>query len=112
MSLEWNASSVGSVLSKPFLRKVLANFRGRKDAVVRFGITGTGVQPNYQIEYRPEGDKPSKTLAFRGSTHKPYGINEPFNEERISAPFEFAEIERAYAERAPQPSGRLQKGQN
>ncbi len=98
MSIEWNAGNIGSVLGRPFLRKVLANFRGRHDARVRFGITGNGIQPNYQIEYQPEGGKPARTLAFRGSTHKPYGINEPFNEERISDAFAYWEIERAYSE--------------
>ena len=93
--LDWTTENLVAHLGKVFLRHVLDNFRGRLDATVQFGTTGTGVRPNYQVTYlRPDGSE--TTIAFRGSTHSAYGKHEQFVESHISPRFSYADVERAY----------------
>lgn len=67
-------------LGTVFLTKVLQNIERHNSSAIQFGETGTGKQPNYQLET----DK--KKIGFRGNNHEEYG-SEPFNEEKISIYF-------------------------
>lgn len=78
-----------------YFRAVMRNFVAlgfgpSKDgqAIVRFGSTGDGVHPNYQIE--SEG---REAQCFRGSNHKEADdLADAFDPARISEPFTYAEV--------------------
>lgn len=113
-TLDWTPDNLAATLKPLFLLKVRENFRD-KNGKVRFGITGTGKQPNYQYTYRKKGtpsDRPVEELkegeaaivAYRGNSHKTYKEAEAFNDERISGYFTYEDIDRAYqaSKEAPQ----------
>ena len=73
-----------------YLKRVLENMRRDESSVVRFGTTGEGTRPHYQIEY---GD--GKVVTFR-SNHDEYkktGWNEDeFNPAHLSDEFPYKSI--------------------
>lgn len=72
-------------LGTVFLNNVLQNIERYNSSAIQFGETGTGKQPNYQLET----DK--KKIGFRGNNHEEYG-SEPFNEEKISIYFSKSDV--------------------
>lgn len=84
---EQNLTSLGSF----FLRNVRDHMRGDEGATVRFGVTGIGVQPNYQITFSN-----GVVRTIRGSSHEAFNQADEFQEDRISDPFTLAAIQRAY----------------
>ena len=88
--IEWDEKTLPT-LGRVFLRHVIGHMRGRAESIVRFGITGQGVMPNYQVTF-PNG----VVRTLRGSSHDSFEQAEAFNEERISRPFSLTEIQAAY----------------
>lgn len=83
---EGNLPSLGLV----FLRSVRGNMRGREDSSVRFGETGTGVVPNYEVRY-PNG----VVRPIRGSTHESFESAENFDTSNLSKKFVLKDIDDA-----------------
>jgi hypothetical protein len=74
-----------SRLSRPYLEAVLSNLDAcsqewHEAAWVRFGTTGKGLRPNYQIE--SESGKEYKT--FSGNTHARRASSQPFRPENLT----------------------------
>lgn len=88
--IEWREDNL-HMLGRLFLLHVLDHMRGREDSVVRLGQTGEGVQPNYQVTF-PNG----VTRTLRGSSHKSFDQAEEFDSDRISEPFNLAQVQAAY----------------
>lgn len=64
----------------------------RKDtSIVRFGETGTGIQPNYQVTFEN-----GQTMTRRGSSHERYESADEFNDKKISQHFTYEQIDSAY----------------
>src|SRR4051812_19518572 len=66
----------GSLMTHPhndvsdcrYFRRVLSNMVGpSRGNLVRFGITGDGVNPNYQVEAPDRSETP-----YRGNSHQPF----------------------------------------
>ncbi len=100
-NLNWNKEKL-SQLDSLYLKNVIENVkRGRDqaiDAEIRFGETGTGQSPNYQINFPPNANKPDGVvLIFRGMTHKTFELDDSneFNNEKISEPFKLIDLESA-----------------
>jgi hypothetical protein len=88
MSIQWSEENL-SLLGKSFLSNVISNMRF-EDSLVRFGETGKGAQPNYQITFPNQ-----RIWTIRGSSHETYEDAEKFNSERISIPFSLAVVRTA-----------------
>lgn len=88
MSIQWNKDNL-ALLGKSFLSNVFSNMRF-EDSSVRFGETGNGTQPNYQIIFPNE-----RVWTIRGSSHETYEDAEKFNTEKISEPFSLAVVRTA-----------------
>lgn len=88
MSIQWNKENL-PLLGKSFLSNVISNMRF-EESRVRFGETGKGTQPNYQITFPNQ-----RVWTIRGSSHETYEDAEKFNSERISNPFSLAAIRAA-----------------
>lgn len=80
-SIVWNRLNLENLLGSKFLNCVLNNM-GRKESKVRFGITGNGIQPNYQIT-----DLNGFIVAYSGKSHKKRNIDE-FSEKNLSDVFD------------------------
>ena len=88
----WTKSDLPK-LGKVFLRNVLSNIRA-DDAEIKFGETGTGQFPNYQISYSPRSNYPEGVvMAYRGMSHDRFEDLAAFNSEKISQPFSRIDIE-------------------
>ena len=95
--LEWDLDNI-IMLGKLFLRNVESNMNNYEDSTVRFGITGKGIQPNYEITY------PKGTIhIFSGASHKIYHSVDKFNKSRISEPFTFSQIQEALSKSTYKP---------
>ncbi len=88
--IEWHQHNLHD-LGRIFLRNVIKNMRGYEDALVRFGETGRGIQPNYQVTFIN-----GTTITLRGSSHKPFELTDEFDSARISQPFNLAAVTKAY----------------
>lgn len=88
--IEWNENNLPT-LGRFFLRRVLDNMRGREDSVVRFGETGQGIQPNYQVTF-PNG----RIMTLRGSSHEVFEQADEFDSHNVSKAFNLAAIQAAY----------------
>ena len=80
------------VQSSDYFRGVLGNMGGRHDGfTVRFGQTGDGTHPHYQIEDR-NGANPRR---FRGDNHKPFHDKprQSFDPDRLSEPVTFGGVQ-------------------
>lgn len=88
------------VTNPSYFKGVLGSFvklglgpKSDSNAYVRFGATGTGHAPNYQIE----GDDHSKAC-FHGPSHKPFN-EEEFNNSNISEErFSYKEVQNMLAQ--------------
>ena len=80
------------VREENYFRGVLGNMS--PNSRVRFGETGDGVWPNYQIE-RPDGE----LERFRGSNHKSFHEkwDETFDENKLSEPLTYANVQQNIA---------------
>ncbi|KXJ32922.1 hypothetical protein [Pseudomonas sp. HUK17] len=74
-----------------FLGKVLDKMR-KEGATVRFGNTGQGIKPNYQVRL-PN----TVSISFSGLSHKRFNGPDTFEEKNLSEPFSFSTIRTAYA---------------
>ncbi|TLX15974.1 hypothetical protein [Rhizobium sp. MHM7A] len=74
---------------KGFYRQVLANMiKFGHPAGIRFGTTGRGVYPNYQVHY-PDGS----VRAFRGRNHGLFsGVNAMFKDRNLSAVYTYDQV--------------------
>lgn len=88
--LEWDEGNLPT-LGRVFLRHVIDNMRGREESLVRFGETGQGVQPNYQVTF-PNG----VTRTIRGSSHEAFEHADEFNSGNVSEAFKLTAIRNAY----------------
>lgn len=89
--IEWNESNLPN-LGRVFLRKVLDNMRPEiSNSTVRFGQTGQGIRPNYQVTFEN-----GVTRALNGSSHEAFDGADEFNSENVSGGFSFATIKGAY----------------
>lgn len=70
-------------LGYEFLECVLGNMEAT--STVRFGQTGTGVRPNYQVSSN------GLDFTFGGIDHKKFQ-DESFTSDHISIPFSYAEV--------------------
>lgn len=89
----WTKKNLADKVGYSFLKKVKNNMRGDKDpdAVVRFGITGEGAYPNYQITHSKH---PNKPRTIRGRNHEKFEIEDgdEFNDSNLSQPFTYEDI--------------------
>ncbi len=89
-NITWTDDNLAD-LGRTFLRKVLDHMRGREDSQVRFGETGHGVMPNYQVRF-PNG----VVRTLRGSSHKAFEQADQFDVSKISRSFNLAEVTAAF----------------
>jgi len=88
--VEWNENNL-SGLGVVFIRPVIDHMRGREESTVRFGTTGEGIMPNYQVTF-PNG----VIRAIRGSSHEAYEQTDEFEDGRLSEPFSLADMQRIF----------------
>ncbi len=88
-AIEWNEAKLKS-LGRIFLRKVLDNMR-LDGSTVRFGETGQGIAPNYQITFS------NGLVRVRdGKSHGDFKRVNEFNLNNLSKIFTYADIKKAY----------------
>ena len=87
--LEWNEGNLPA-LKKLFLMRVRNNMRA--GSTVRFGLTGNGSNPNYEIVLSS-----GLRLAYNGLSHDRDSRADVFEENNISQPFALDQIEEAIA---------------
>lgn len=75
-------------LGTVFLNNVLENMGKYNSQIVQFGETGTGKQPNYQLETE------NKKIALNGKNHEEYRADQ-FDEEKLSICFSKDDISEA-----------------
>lgn len=83
MSIEWTKENIGK-LDPGFLAKVIA--RMHWDGTVRFGTTGDGIRPNYQI------CRKRVPVAYSGLNHEPFPSSEQFDATKLSGEFSLHEL--------------------
>ncbi len=88
--LEWNEETLPS-LTRKFLRNVHEKMR-HDDSTVRFGLTGNGSNPNYEVEF-PNGRK----LAYSGLSHEQDTRTDKFDGSNLSNEFSRQQIAEARA---------------
>lgn len=88
-TLQWDVDTLTS-LGRIFLRKVMKNLRSVEGATVQFGEMGQGIQPNYQVCFTN-----GIVNTYRGANHKPFMPLDAFNQEHVSRPFSWVEIQHA-----------------
>lgn len=95
MKLEWkNADDVVARVGEAYMIKLFAN--SGVGASVRFGLTGNGTSPNYQVEFKD----PDRTLLVSGRSHKEWtGDDKEFDGSRISDPMSHEELYAAFLRR-------------
>lgn len=101
MPLEWkDANDVVARLGEKFMKRVLEN-AGRV-SFVRFGVTGSGQYPNYQVEV--VGADP---VPYAGLTHKVWpGDIRTFESDNLSQQFASADLLAAFVKQFRQPRAR------
>jgi len=88
--LKWKENDLPK-LGLIFLRTVLENMRG-EGATVRFGNTGQGIKPNYQISFSN-----NRSISFSGLSHEKFNGSDSFEEKNLSESFPYSAIHKAYA---------------
>jgi hypothetical protein len=86
--LVWTKSNLCK-LGKVFLRKAMENMR--ENATVKFGETGKGIRPNYQVTFSD-----GRIMTLNGASHRDFSRVDEFANGHISQAFTFPDIERAY----------------
>lgn len=87
--IEWTIDLLAKNLSLNSLQQVIGNMGG-DGTTVQFGTTGKGEKPNYQVTYQND----SRTYRGQGKEHQCHKA-EAFNPENLSAPFTYADIQKA-----------------
>ena len=77
----WNNTEIANKLRGDFLTKVIENMRIYPEPMVRFGITGEGIQPNYEIISE------SKSYTYLGSNHQPNETIKKYDDDKLSESF-------------------------
>lgn len=80
-SIVWNKFNLESSLGRIFLNCVLNNMVS-KESKVRFGITGKGIHPNYQVI-----DSKGFINTYNGRSHKKHKVDE-FSQKNLSDVFD------------------------
>ncbi len=71
-----------ATLPKSYIQVLLGMLSKNDVVAVRIGLTGKGIQPNYQLVH-PNGS----VTAMNGSNHKKFERVDEFDDSRISEPF-------------------------
>jgi hypothetical protein len=76
-----------------YVSEVLKNLSKTGDplAEVRFGTSGEGVQPNYEIKTTS-----GQAIAYRGNTHKASEEHDQWDDDNLTEPFSREEIQRGF----------------
>ncbi|MCP4024054.1 MAG: hypothetical protein GY729_19590 [Desulfobacteraceae bacterium] len=85
--LIWDKEKINT-LKNTFLKKALLNMNDDTDSVIRFGTSGKGIRPNYQITFSND-----ETFVFSGSSHKTVKREPSFDNKKVSDPFDYKLIE-------------------
>ena len=91
MAIEWSREAIFAKLNASFLHAVLINMKGDKNALVRLGTQGTGVQPNYQITFNN-----GSSIPFNGANHEEDSRVDLFESAHLSQPFILSDIYHCY----------------
>jgi len=92
--LLWTKERVTQMGPK-FLQGVLANMGSKNlNGTVRFGTSGKGEVPNYQVKTEFGPIAPGRCLikVFQSKSHKEYNGTEVFNDDNLSDEFTHADI--------------------
>ena len=90
--LNWKLENLSS-LSSSLLKNVRKNMRTKEyQPTVRFGTTGTGEFPNYQIKFIND-----TVITYQSRSHKKYTGTDVFDDNNLSRPFTYAEIDEVIA---------------
>lgn len=102
MKLEWkDVDDLVARVGEAYMIKVLGN--SGAGTHVRFGLTGNGTAPNYQVEF--EGSERPRLL-FGGLSHKEWtGDEKEFADDRLSKPFPYEDLFAAFLRRYRSPRG-------
>lgn len=103
MKLVWkDADDVVARVGEPYMIKVLGN--SGAGTSVRFGLTGNGTSPNYQVEFK-DSERPK--LLFGGLSHQEWpGDEKEFDDDRLSKPpFSYEDLFAAFLRRYRSPKG-------
>ena len=89
--IDWNKDSLKQNLGYKFLKEVKNKMREDDTSVVKFGTTGDGSYPNYQITHSKYPDRPR---TIRGRNHEKFDIEneDEFQESNLSDNFSYSEI--------------------
>ena len=90
----WTPNRI-SELGMKFLKSVLDNMN-TEDTKIRFGTTGQGIKPNYQVSY-PE----KEPITFSGRNHEKFSGSDRFEENNLSESFPYSTIQEAYVGAKP-----------
>lgn len=78
-----------------YFRDVMRNMKEvtgqRHTATVRFGITGDGISPHYEITAGEGLDKPL-VFSFDGKSHKRFHSLMPFDEARLTESYTYLQV--------------------
>ena len=77
-------------LGKVFLWKVLDNLRDNEGTTVRFGQTGEGIKPNYEITFAN-----GRVWVLNGASHDTFPDTSTFDPQRVSTPFTRDQVKQA-----------------
>lgn len=77
-------------LGRKFLRAIRDNMRF-KESTVRLGITGEGIQPNYQVIFEN-----GIIRTINGANHAEFTRTDEFDETKLSEPFTYEDILNAF----------------
>ena len=92
--LLWTKESVAQMGPK-FLQSVLSNMGSKNlNGTVRFGTSGKGEVPNYQVkkEFGPIAPDRCLITVFQSRSHKKYTGTAVFNNDNLSEAFSYADI--------------------
>lgn len=89
--LAWTEENLPT-LGTEFLRKVIGNMNA--DSVVRFGLTGQGVRPNYQVTSADNHVRAINSASHEEFAFKDINVQE-FEPSRISEPFSLGQVAKA-----------------
>ncbi len=86
--LNWDVKTLPT-LGLVFIRTVRDKMHAGSS--VRFGTTGAGIKPHYQIKHAN-----GNVIAFNGLSHSRFDGPDVFNDANLSEPFDYSEITAAY----------------
>lgn len=84
-NIEWTMDKLAS-LGIVSLRYILGKMRN-EEASVRFGTTGTGTYPNYQVKFSN-----GVVMTYQSKSHEKYSGADVFTDSNLSNDFSYSEI--------------------